>query len=44
MTPSPHRIAVVIPSYRVTRHILPLLARIGPEVWRVEIGRQQKAA
>lgn len=35
MTPSPHRIAVVIPSYRVTRHILPLLARIGPEVWRV---------
>lgn len=25
-------VAVVIPCYRVTRHILPLLARIGPEV------------
>ena len=35
MTTSTPRIAVVIPSYRVTRHILPLLARIGPGVWRV---------
>lgn len=26
------RIAVVIPSYRVTRQVLPLLERIGPEV------------
>jgi glycosyltransferase involved in cell wall biosynthesis len=35
MTQLQPRIAVVIPSYRVTRHILPLLARIGPEVWRI---------
>mgnify|MGYP005755077695 CR=1 FL=1 len=28
-------IAVVIPCYRVTRHILPLLADIGPEVGRI---------
>jgi glycosyltransferase involved in cell wall biosynthesis len=28
-------IAVVIPCYRVIRHILPLLARIGPEVDRI---------
>jgi glycosyltransferase involved in cell wall biosynthesis len=35
MTQPAIRIAVVIPSYRVTRHILPLLARIGPEAWRI---------
>ena len=28
-------IAVVIPCYRVTRHILPLLSEIGPEVERI---------
>lgn len=28
----PTSIAVVIPAYKVTKHILPLLARIGPEV------------
>ncbi|MBT2768129.1 glycosyltransferase family 2 protein [Stenotrophomonas sp. ISL-67] len=27
-----HRIAVVVPSYKVTRHILGVLAAIGPEV------------
>ncbi len=30
-----HRVAVVIPCYKVTRHIGGVLARIGPEVWRV---------
>lgn len=30
--PSPATIAVVIPSFRVRKHILPLLTRIGPEV------------
>lgn len=29
------RIAVVIPSYRVTRHILSVIADMGPEVWRI---------
>lgn len=29
------RIAVVIPSFKVTRHILALLAGIGPEAWRI---------
>ncbi len=28
-------IAVVVPCYRVTRHVLPLLAAIGPEVERI---------
>jgi dolichol-phosphate mannosyltransferase len=28
-------IAVVIPSYKVTRHILGVIAGIGPEVWRI---------
>ena len=28
-------VAVVIPSYRVRAHILPLLARIGPEVAQI---------
>ncbi|MYM68830.1 glycosyltransferase [Pseudoduganella sp. FT55W] len=31
------RIAVVIPSYRVTRHILGVLAAIGPEVARIYV-------
>ena len=29
------RVAVVIPSYRVTKHILSVLAAIGPEVSRI---------
>lgn len=33
--PFPARIAVVIPSFRVTRHILPLIRAIGPEVSRI---------
>lgn len=32
--PTP-RIAVVIPSYRVTAHVLDVIAAIGPEVWRI---------
>jgi dolichol-phosphate mannosyltransferase len=31
------RIAVVIPSFRVTRHILGVISGIGPEVWRIYI-------
>jgi len=31
-SPPPHRIAVVIPSYRVRGHVLDVIARIGPEV------------
>lgn len=31
------RIAVVIPSYRVTRHILGVISGIGPEVWRIYV-------
>ncbi|KFN49565.1 glycosyltransferase family 2 protein [Arenimonas composti] len=31
------RIAAVIPCYRVTRHLLPLLAAIGPEVERIYV-------
>ena len=31
------KIAVVIPSYRVTRHILEVLAHIGPEVDRIYV-------
>lgn len=33
----PDTIAVVIPSYRVTRHILKVLAGIGPEVSRIYV-------
>ncbi|GAB2662454.1 glycosyltransferase [Arenimonas aestuarii] len=33
--PPPANIAVVVPCYRVTRHVLPLLAAIGPEVGRI---------
>ncbi len=36
-TPIPSTIAVVIPSYKVTRHILSVLARIGPEVDRIYV-------
>jgi glycosyltransferase involved in cell wall biosynthesis len=35
-TPDP-TVAVVIPSYKVTRHILGVLARIGPEVQRIYV-------
>lgn len=31
------RIAVVIPSYRVTSHILDVVAAMGPEVWRIYV-------
>ena len=31
------RIAVVIPSYRVTKHIMGVIAAIGPEVWRIYV-------
>lgn len=31
------RIAVVIPSYRVTKHIFRVIAAIGPEVWRIYV-------
>jgi dolichol-phosphate mannosyltransferase len=30
-------IAVVIPSYRVTDHVLGVIAGIGPEVWRIYV-------
>lgn len=33
----PPRIAVVIPCYRVSRHILDVIARVGPEVWRIYV-------
>lgn len=32
-----NRIAVVIPSYRVTQHILGVISAIGPEVWRIYV-------
>ena len=32
-----NRIAVVIPCYRVTKHILNVIAGIGPEVWRIYV-------
>lgn len=35
--PATSTIAVVIPSFRVRKHILPLLARIGPEVSAIYI-------
>jgi glycosyltransferase involved in cell wall biosynthesis len=31
------RIAVVIPCYRVTAHILDVIAAIGPQVWRIYV-------
>lgn len=31
------RVAVVIPSYKVTRHIADVIAKIPPEVWRVYV-------
>lgn len=31
------KIAVVIPSFRVRRHILEVMSRIGPEVWRIYV-------
>jgi dolichol-phosphate mannosyltransferase len=34
---SSHRVGVVIPSYRVTRHVLSVLSAIGPEVDRVYV-------
>jgi dolichol-phosphate mannosyltransferase len=34
---TPHRIAVVIPSYRVADHILGVISRIGDEVWRIYV-------
>jgi dolichol-phosphate mannosyltransferase len=34
---SGQRIAVVIPSYRVTNHILGVIGGIGPEVWRIYV-------
>jgi glycosyltransferase involved in cell wall biosynthesis len=33
----PHRVAVVIPSYKVTRHVLGVVEGIGPEVWRIYV-------
>ncbi len=32
-----NRIAVVIPCYRVTKHILDVITGIGPEVWRIYV-------
>ena len=32
-----NRIAVVIPCYRVTQHILGVISAIGPEVWRIYV-------
>jgi glycosyltransferase involved in cell wall biosynthesis len=37
MQPTADIIAVVIPSYKVTRHILPVIAGIGPEVGRIYV-------
>ena len=37
VAPASARIAVVIPSYRVTRHIIGVIAGIGPEVSRVYV-------
>src|SRR5439155_15892677 len=31
------RIAVVIPSFRVARHIVAVIGRIGPECWRIYV-------
>lgn len=35
LTPNDKRIAVVIPSYKVSQHILGVIANIGNEVWRI---------
>lgn len=35
--PAETRIAVVIPSYKVTRHVLDVIARVGPEVERIYV-------
>jgi dolichol-phosphate mannosyltransferase len=35
--PEPHHIAVVIPSYRVTQHILQVIAEIGEEVTSIYV-------
>jgi glycosyltransferase involved in cell wall biosynthesis len=32
-----HRVAVVIPCYRVKAHILSVLQKIGPECWRIYV-------
>ena len=37
MSPYQAKIAVIIPSYKVTAHILDVLARIGPEVAAVYV-------
>ncbi len=34
---SNYRIAVVIPCYKVTRHVLEVIASIGNEVWRIYV-------
>lgn len=34
---SVRRVAVVIPSYRVVKHILGVISGIGPEVWRIYV-------
>jgi glycosyltransferase involved in cell wall biosynthesis len=31
------KVAAIIPCYKVTKHILPLLDRIGPLVWRIYV-------
>jgi glycosyltransferase involved in cell wall biosynthesis len=33
----PPRIAVVIPCFRVSKHVLDVIARVGPEVWRIYV-------
>ncbi|MDR2710946.1 MAG: glycosyltransferase family 2 protein [Burkholderiales bacterium] len=35
MQPSEHRIAVIVPCYKVTRHVLEVLAGIDRRVWRI---------
>ena len=35
--PDGHRIAVVIPSFRVLKHILGVISAIGPEVWSIYV-------
>lgn len=32
-----HRIAVVIPSYKVTKHVLDVISRIGPEISQIYV-------
>jgi len=33
----PYRIAVVVPCFKVKRHVVRVLQRMGPEVWRVYV-------